>query len=40
MDFVKDDEYVEVTPASLRMRKRVLKFEDRAKLRKGVVSVR
>jgi GTP-binding protein len=34
LDFIEDDELVEVTPKSIRMRKRVLNAGDRIKLRK------
>ncbi|MCG3777220.1 MAG: GTP-binding protein TypA/BipA [Nitrospira sp.] len=40
LDFVNDDEYVEVTPTGLRLRKTILKFDERQKARKGVVSTR
>ena len=33
MEFVNDDELIEVTPQSIRLRKRVLDSEMRAKLR-------
>jgi GTP-binding protein len=29
MEFIEDDELVEITPASIRLRKRVLKDQDR-----------
>ena len=29
IEFVRDDEYVEVTPKSIRLRKKVLKFNER-----------
>jgi GTP-binding protein len=34
LDFIEDDELVEVTPKTIRMRKRVLSAGDRIKLRK------
>src|ERR687884_263943 len=34
MDFIENDELVEVTPVAFRLRKRLLKAEDRAKERK------
>jgi len=34
LDFIEDDELVEVTPKGIRMRKRVLNAGDRIKLRK------
>jgi GTP-binding protein len=34
LDFIEDDELVEVTPKGIRMRKRVLGAGDRIKLRK------
>jgi GTP-binding protein len=34
LDFIADDELVEVTPKGIRMRKRVLDFNMRIKLRK------
>ncbi|MSQ28616.1 MAG: translational GTPase TypA [Dehalococcoidia bacterium] len=39
LDFINDDELVEVTPVSLRLRKRMLKMEDRARARKSAVAV-
>jgi GTP-binding protein len=33
MEFVADDELIEITPKSIRLRKRVLNSEQRAKLR-------
>ncbi|MBI2887752.1 MAG: translational GTPase TypA [Chloroflexi bacterium] len=35
LDFISDDELVEVTPTSFRLRKRLLKAEDRARARKA-----
>ncbi len=29
IEFIRDDEYVEVTPQSIRLRKKVLKFNER-----------
>jgi GTP-binding protein len=34
LDFILDDELVEVTPVGIRMRKRVLNADERNKLRK------
>jgi GTP-binding protein len=34
LDFIIDDELVEVTPVGIRMRKRVLNADERNKLRK------
>jgi len=34
LDFIEDDELVEVTPKTIRMRKRLLNAGDRIKLRK------
>ena len=34
LDFIEDDELVEVTPKGIRMRKRVLNASERIKLRK------
>ena len=39
LDFIEDDELVEVTPKGIRMRKRVLSAGDRIKLRKREVAV-
>lgn len=35
LDFINADELVEITPSSFRLRKRLLKAEDRAKVRKA-----
>ncbi len=40
IEFIEDDELVEVTPASIRLRKRLLKETDRLKARKREVAVR
>ena len=32
LEFIKEDEYVEVTPVSIRMRKKILSKEQRMKL--------
>jgi GTP-binding protein len=34
LDFIEDDELVEVTPKAIRMRKRILSAGDRIKVRK------
>jgi len=34
MEYISDDELLEVTPKNLRMRKRILNTEDRRKARK------
>ena len=39
LDFINDDELVEVTPSNIRLRKRLLRAEDRARARKAAVSV-
>ncbi|MBI4506119.1 MAG: hypothetical protein HY691_11335 [Chloroflexi bacterium] len=39
LDFIEDDELVEVTPASIRLRKRLLKADDRARARKAAVAL-
>jgi GTP-binding protein len=38
LDFIEDDELVEVTPKGIRMRKRVLVAAERIKLRKRELS--
>ena len=35
LEFIEDDELVEVTPASIRLRKKILNTEQRAKVRSG-----
>ncbi len=35
LDFIENDELVEVTPKSLRLRKRVLKHDQRLRMKKG-----
>jgi GTP-binding protein len=39
LDFIEDDELVEVTPKTIRMRKRLLSAGDRIKLRKRDASL-
>ena len=39
LDFINDDELVEVTPSNIRLRKRLLRAEARARARKAAVSV-
>ena len=39
MDFINDDELVEVTPTSVRLRKRLLKAEERTKARRAAAAV-
>jgi GTP-binding protein len=39
LDFIEDDELVEVTPQSIRLRKRLLKAEDRARARKAAAAL-
>jgi GTP-binding protein len=40
LDFIAADELVEVTPAAVRLRKRLLDAEARAKVRKAALAVR
>ncbi|MBM2826857.1 MAG: GTP-binding protein TypA [Dehalococcoidia bacterium] len=40
LDFINDDELVEVTPSSFRLRKQLLKADDRAKARKAMALAR
>ena len=39
LDFINDDELVEVTPSTFRLRKRLLRGEERAKARKATAAV-
>ena len=39
LDFIEDDELVEVTPKTIRMRKRILVASERIKLRKREAAV-